>query len=260
MTISRESEHMDVRTFSLAAAVTIALVAACNGPSEPTVNCSKSGTHSYFVATFNGDTIGSLPAPSTPLQYGPPGASLNVQSAPNTVQIVDSVALGSRALSISRPPVLPGNTADAVLGNINDEPNDSGIYFINFEAHGEVVPQDFIAGAEITASSAEGRRALSLRLFDGSYHLLTGGTAGALPAASRLNGTYDPGAAHSVHIELNLDTRKYSMCVNDEVVVSNRAFLDDDVVNLHSLRFFAPATITEGAQTVLVVDEIRVLK
>ena len=237
--------------------VVTTLLVACD-LREPSISCAKQGTYGVFVAIFDGETVGSLPASST--LYGPPGASLNVQAAPNTIEVVNSAALGSRALWVTRPPFLPANTVEAVLGEIDDTPNDSGVYYINFEAHGEVIPQHFIAGMGITVLSADGLRALSLKLFDGSYHVLTGGAAGALPATSPLSGTYDPSAAHSVHIELNLDTQKFSICINDEVVVSNRAFLDDNVANLHSLKFFGPATITEAFDMAFVVDEIRITK
>ena len=176
---------MRVRLVVAAVAVTF-LAAACqasNGSREPIIDCSKNGTDSYFVATFDGDATG-LPAPSTTLQYGPPGASLDVQAPLNSVQVVDSAAIGSRALRITRPQLTDASTVRAVLGNINDMPNDSGIYYINFKAHGEVIPQPLIAGIAISAESGQGHRALSLKLFDGSYHLLTGGTAGALHAAA----------------------------------------------------------------------------
>lgn len=239
-----------------------ALAVACNGGGvgsvEPSINCSKNGDHGVFVAIFDSETVGSLPAPST--LYGPPDASLNVQAAPDTIEVVDSAELGSRALWITRPPSKPANIVDAVLGKLDGVPNDAGIYYIEFEAHGEVVPLDLIAGMEISVVSAEDRRALSLKLFDGSYHLLEGGSANGLPATSQLIGTYDPGMAHSIHVELNLDTQKFSMCVNDEAVVENKAFLDDDFTNFHLLEFWAPATILEAFGMEFVVDEIRITK
>ena len=231
--------------------VVAALVVAC----QPSVDCSKQGSHSHFVATFDNDTIGSLPAPSAPLVYGPPGASLEVQQAgPDTVRVVDSVALGSRALWITRPTQFDGNIIHTVLGTIDGVPNDAGIYHINFEAHGEVIPQDLIAGMAIAVLSGKGNAALSLKLYDDAYHLRDGSSY------TQLTGTYDPGMAHSIHIELNLDTGKFSICVNDEVVVSNKAFLDANFTNLHSLQFFAPATITEAFEMVFVVDDIRITK
>lgn len=239
--------------------VVTALVVACQpGGRGPSVNCLTQGSHSYFVATFDNDTIGSLPAPSTPLQYGPPGASLEVQqAAPDTIRVVDSIALGSKALWITRPFQPRTNDANivrAVLGTIDGVPNDAGVYYINFEVHGEVIPQYLIAGMAIAVLSENGHAALSLKLYDGAYHLWDGSSY------TQLSGTYDLGMAHSIHIELNLDTGKFSICVNDEVVVSNKAFLDANFANLHSLQFFAPAIITEAFEMVFVVDDIRITK
>lgn len=233
-----------------------ALVVACQpGGCGPSVDCSKQGSYSHFVATFDNDTIGSLPAPSAPLVYGPPGASLEVQQASkDTIRVVDSVALGSRALWITRPTQFNANIVHTVLGTIDGVPNDAGIYYINFEAHGEVIPQDLISGMAIAVLSEEDHAALSLKLYDGAYHLRDGSSY------TQLSGTYDPGMAHSIHIELNLDTGKFSICVNDEVVVSNKAFLDANFASLHSLRFFAPASLTEAFEMVFVVDDIRITK
>jgi hypothetical protein len=224
----------------------------CPEPREPDITCSKSGSHSLFVATFDGDAVGSLPAPSTPLQYGPPGASLNLQGATNTIVVTNSASLASKALKMIRGQ--PGTNVDAVAGHIDGELHTAGTYYIDFKAHGEVIPQHLIAGMVISVLSTENHSALNLKLFDGSYHLRQGNSY------DRLTGAYDPGKAHSVHIELNLDKNKFSVCINDEVVASNKAFFQDNFANLHLLRFFAPPTVTEAFLSTYVVDEIRITK
>ncbi len=225
----------------------------CPKPKETVTNCSKRGSHSLFVATFNGDSVGSLPSPTTPLHYGPPGASLDLQDGTNTIVIIDSATLVSKALKITRGQ--PNETrVNAVVGDIGEGSYTAGTYYLDFKAHGEDIPQHRIASMAISVRSKEDHLALRMRLFDGSYHILHG------DAYVRLTGSYDPNTAHSVHIELNLDERKYSICINDEVVASNKTFLQDDFTNLHLLRFSAPATITEAFPMTYVVDEIRITR
>ncbi len=217
------------------------------------VNCSKVGTRSLFVAKFESDPIGSPPAPPTnPLHYGPPGASLDMQGGLNTIEVVNSTALGSKALKITRG--APNATEiNAVVGDIGDAPYTTGVYYIDFRAHGEVVPSYLIAGMSISVRSATEKAALLLKLYDGSYHLREG------DSYVRLNGAYDPNTAHSIHIELNLDTRKFSICIDDEVVASNKA-LFEDFTNLHALRYWATPTITEAFESIYIVDDIRITK
>lgn len=231
------------------APLTIAL-ASCNGP---TVNCSSRGSSSIFVADFDSDVVGALPAPSTPLHYGPPGASLDIQDGSNTVEAVNSSALGSQALRITRGSVV-GTDIQAVVGDNGDAPYNSGVYFIEFWAHGEVVPEHLIAGMAINVLSEGGQPALQLKLYDDAYRFWSGSST--LP----LNGSYDPSAPHFVHIKLDLDARTYSICIDEEPVVSNQALLSEDFGSLHSLEFFAPAMITEAFDMVYVVDDIRITK
>jgi len=227
---------------------------SCNHIEDgPTVNCSSRGSSSIFVANFDGDAVGSIPAPSTPLHYGPPGASLNMQGGSNTIEVVNSAALGSYALKITRGQ-LDLTKIFAVVGDVGDAPYTTGVYYIEFRAHGEVIPSPFIAGMEISVRSTEHKAALILRLYDGSYHLREG------DSYVRLNGSYEPSTAHFVHIELNLDTRKFSICIDDEVVASYKAFLVEEFLNVHSLQYFVAPTITEAFQNIYIVDEIRIMK
>lgn len=226
----------------------------CKKPTQ-VVNCTASGSSSLFVAAFDGDTVGSLPAPTAPLHYGPPGASLVVQGDTNKIAVVDSTVLGSKALMITRGGQFkPTTQVDSVVGDNGTGPHTSGRYYFNFRAHGQDIPQHLIAGTTISVRSLENRLALNMKLFDNSYHLLEGGNY------VRLSGAYDPGAAHTVHIELNLDTRRYSVCINGVLVANNKSFLDNDFTNLRSLTFWAPDTITEAFTATYVFDDIRITK
>ncbi len=215
-------------------------------------NCSKRGTSSIFVANFNSDIPGSLPAFSTPLHYGPPGASLDIQDGSSTVEVVNSTALGSNAMSITRG--YPAPIIDAVVGDNGTAPHNSGKYYIEFTAHAETIPEYLIAGISISARSSTNKAAFFLKLYDNSYHLFDGSSY--VP----LGGTYDPTAPHFVHIELNLDSRNYSICIDNKVVVNKKAFLTSDFMDLHSLQFFVTPTITEAFKMVYVVDDMRITK
>ena len=218
------------------------------------VNCSARGSSSIFVANFNNDTVGSPPAPSTPpLHYGPPGARLDFAGPPNSVVIVDSAALGSKAVRRTRG-MWNSTVMAAVVGDNGTAPYTSGTYYIEFKAHGAVVPPYLISGTVFSVRSAEDKRALAVKLFAGSYHLREGSSY------SPLVGLYDPSSVHFVHIELNLDTRTFDVCINDEVVASNEPFLQSDFSNLHSLHFFAPQTVTEAFPSEYVVDDMRITK
>ena len=218
-----------------------------------TVDCSKRGSHSIFVADFENDTVGSLPAPATPLLYGPPGASLDVQDGSNTVEIVNSAELGSKALKITRGGVNP-TEVEAAAGIIDEAPNSSGVYYIEFKAQGEVVPEHLIAGIAISVRSSTGKAALALKLHNSAYHLRVG------ESYTPLAGSYDPSTSHFVHIELNLNTRKYSICIDNQAVASGKPLLTSDFEDLHSLLFFTPPTITEAFQLVYLIDDIRITK
>ena len=225
-------------------------------PSTPSVNCSQRGSHSVFVANFDDDEVGSPPAPPThPAHYGPPGASLNMAGDSQTIEVVDSGVLGSQALKITRGGTKP-TEVEAVVGDIapygGEMPYTSGKAFVEFRAHGETISEPSAAGMAISIRSEKGHAALALKLFDGSYHRSEG------DSYVRIDGSYNPGAAHFVHIELNLDARRYSICIDGNVVVSHKAFLSSGFSDLNKLCFFAPPAILEAFPTVYVVDDIRI--
>ena len=225
---------------------------ACNGTPTPDMSCSTRGSSTLFVAMFDDDVVGSLPVPAAPGVYGPPGASLDIVDGSNTVEVVDSAALGSKALSITR-----GSRATeiyGVVGDIGEGAYDSGVYYVEFRAHGAVIPEQLIAGVAISVQSTTEQDALLLKLYADSYHYREADSYLAF------GGSYDPSGAHNVHITLNLDSRTYSICVDDSTAVSDKALFSPDFGTLHSLKFFAPATITEAFDMIYVVDEIRITK
>ncbi|TKJ33687.1 MAG: hypothetical protein CEE38_20090 [Planctomycetes bacterium B3_Pla] len=215
--------------------------------------CSGVGSRSHFIADFDSDPIGSPPPPPTnPLHYGPPGASLDTQGGSGKIEVVNSTALGSKALKIVRGPST--TEVNAVVGTIDNVPNTTGVYYIDFRAHGEIVPSPFIAGMSISVRSTDNEAALVLRLYDGAYHLAQGGSY------LRLTGSYDPSTAHDIHIELDLDMERYCICIDGEVLVSDEPLLASNFTDLHALQFQTPQTITEAFESVYIVDDIRIAK
>lgn len=219
------------------------------------VNCSERGTWSHFVAGFESDVIGSWPDPAT--LYGPPGPPIAaieiITDDSDTVEIVDSGELGSQGLRLTRgfPSASIVNVVPGVIGGV---PHTSGKIFIDYMSHGETISEYLLAGTAISVHGLGDNWALSMKLFDGSYHILEGDDY------VRMDGSYDPNTKHFVHIELNMDTKKYAICINDEEVAADKEFLDDDFTNLRSLTFFSPQTVTEAFPAAYVVDEIRITK
>ncbi len=214
-------------------------------------DCSARGSQTLFTADFDDDQVGSAPAPSTPLHYGPPGAALNIQGASNTVEVVNSAEFGSQALMIARNGGTP-TRVDAVVGDVGHAPYTTGVYYIEFRAHGAVIAPGLIAATAISLRSTDDLAAAVLRLSDDTYQLVEG--ASFVP----LTDSYDPGTAHFVHIELDLDARRATICIDDALVAVNREFWQGEFEDLHALRFLAPPTITEGFPTSYVVDDIRI--
>jgi hypothetical protein len=220
--------------------------------SATTVNCGRNGSHSLFVANFENDTVGLPPAACAALVYGPPGACLEASGGGGTFEVIDSAALGSKALHLQRSG--QATIVDAVVGDIGQGPYSTGTYYVNFRAHGAIVPQYLISGPVVSVTSVAGRAVTYVKLFDDLYHRRQG------DAFVDLSGAYDPTAAHSVHVELDLDARRFSMCVNDQVLVADASLFDSDFDDLHAVRFYLPATITEAFPAEYVVDDIRITR
>ncbi|UCD85543.1 MAG: hypothetical protein JSU92_04965 [Deltaproteobacteria bacterium] len=222
----------------------------CPTPTEP-YNCSGSGTHGIFVAIFDADPIGSLP---TTTLYGPPGADLEIVNGTNTVEVVNSTALASKALKITRPSGSDPTVVKGKAGILDGVPNNSGKFYINFRAHGDIIPEHLIAGIAIAVMSEKDEIALNMKLFDGAYHLLEGNQP------TRLSGPYNPGTGHEVHILVDMDSRRYSICINGEAVASNKPIQNSSFSDVGMVRFFTPATVTEAFSMTYIIDDIRILK
>jgi len=217
--------------------------------------CSQQGSSEIFTADFESDQIGSPPAAAIPGHYGPTGASLQTFGTLINREVVNSPELGSKALKIARGRE-EGTTVYAIVGDDGSAPHTAGVYYIDFRAHGQVVPVQNVAGLLISVRSAANESALILKLYDGAYHLWEDFSYTALA------GSYDPSEAHRVHIELDLDARTYSVCINNEVVISQKSLLVEDFGDLHRLQFFAPRMATESdtVESVYIVDDIRITK
>ncbi|MCH8199236.1 MAG: hypothetical protein IIA54_04100, partial [Chloroflexi bacterium] len=170
----------------------------------PTIDCSRRGTFSLFGADFEADTAGALP--TTPAN-GPPGVALNMTGDPGTITVIDPSATGSKSLSIARGSV-PHTRVDAVPGSLDGNRILSGIHYIDYQAYGEVIPEFPISSHAIWIEDANGDRAFTLRLHNGAYHLLVGSEL------KKLGGSYDASKPHGIHVELNLDTKRYSICID----------------------------------------------
>lgn len=141
-----------------------------------------------------------------------------------------------------------------MVGDIGEGPYTSGIYYVGFMAYGEVIPTALIAGMLIFVQSAEERSALKIKLNDGLYRVFNGNSS------SPLNGTYIPSTPHIIHIELSLDARTYSACIDNKVLINNNTILTPNFEQLKSQQFLAPPTINEAFEMVYVVDDIRITK
>ena len=216
-------------------------------------SCAESGYHGLFVANFDGDSAGSPPAPTAPLQYGPPGAALEAVGDADAVLVVDSSVLGSKAMRMRRS-YGSETSVEARVGDIGDMPYSSGVAYVEYRAHCEEYSAVFISGMSISVRSEGGQAALVMRFYDGLYHILEGETY--IPIV----GSYDPSAEHTVHIKLDLDARRYWICIGGEEVLSDRPFASEGFTELHSLDFFVAHAVLEAFPMVYVVDDIRITK
>ncbi len=245
-----------IKLYLLLSVLIITLVSCCppfcrKYPPEP-YSCSGSGGYGIFVAKFDADAVGALP---TTTFYGPPGANLEIENGTNTVEVVNSAVLASKALKITRPNGYNPSIVKGIAGNLGGQtPYTSGKYYISFRAHGEVIPEHLIAGIAISVLSEEGDIALDLKLFDGSYHLLENNQY------NRLAGSYNPATKHKVHIFIDMDIRRFSICIDEIAVVMNKPISNGSFSNVAMLHFFAAGTVTEAFQMLYVIDDIRITK
>ena len=215
------------------------------------MNCSPHGGWGLFVALFDGDTPGGPPAPTAPLVYGPPNASLDIQGPASNALVVNSTELSSNALHLMRG----GPVKTVVRATVGDVPNEipysSGVYELRFWAHAPVVPDYSISKIVFLVLDDEDKPALGLALYDGQYHIANSG------ALMPLAGSYDPTLSHFVFIRLDLDQRDFGICINDEVVAEAVPLIDDSFGALRQMTMTAPAEITEAFAAELVFDQWR---
>jgi hypothetical protein len=232
----------------------LASILATNGPTrpQPDLTCAHDFAHGLFVATFDQDTVGGPPA--TNRVFGPPGSGLTVAGSPNTAIVINSAALNSRALQLGRGQL--DTNVNALPGKLDGSANNIGRFYVWFKAHGAIVPAQLIAGPTINVLSTTDRLAVSLKLYDSAYHLLHPGSG----TTERLGGSYDPRAAHEVLIVLDLDSARYSVCINGTRVSANRPFELTNFGELGRVQFFMTPTITEAFASRYVVDQVRIMK
>ena len=212
--------------------------------------CATQGPQNLFRADFEGATVGS-PPPAISTGYGPGGAAIQITNAANNAVIVNSTALGSRALQLTR--ANPATTVEFLWGDAGDTPC-TGRYIISFRAVGDPVPQYFISGTGIEVKSMEGRTALALRLFGGVYHHRQG------DAYLPLSGSYDPTQPHTVTLSVYLDAHAYTVCVNGVVLAAGQPILDPDFRVRRGLAIQLSPMITEGFPAGFILDDVRVTK
>jgi hypothetical protein len=226
----------------------LVLVVACQA--EPP-RCPATGTHTLFSANFETAPVGAPPPPGGALLYGPPGAEIRITDAVNNVTVVNSAALGSRAVQLTR--VMRPTTVEFLFGDPGETPC-CGTYVISFRAVGLPVPQYLISGTGIAVMSMESRYALLLRLFGDEYHHRQGDLY--VP----LSGSYDPAQPHNVRLGVNLDADTYTVCVNDVVIAAEQPFMDAEFHLRRSLSIRMSATITENFAAGFIIDDVRVTK
>lgn len=90
-------------------------------------------------------------------------------------------------------------------------------------------------------------------LYDGSYKY-----ADHYPIA--LSGSYDPTKLHEVCIKLDINARRFSFYVDDELVGSNS--FRSEFTNVHMVRFSLPIRFggVVGPEAVFDISEIRVMQ
>lgn len=224
--------------------VPLALAACQSNPPQ-----CPSGVHTLFSATFDNATVGAPPPASGALLYGPAGAAIRITDSIGNVRVVNSAALGSRALRLTR--VVRPTLVEFVFGSTSDDTLSSGTFVITFRAVGDPVPQNVISGTGMTVLSAQNRSALWLSLFGGSYYHRqgTGNVA--------LTGNYNPSQPHNVRIGVNLDAKTYTVCVNNVVLAANQPFVDASFDARRGFAIQMSPTITEGFAAGVVIDDVR---
>lgn len=200
--------------------------------------CSRRGDATLAAFNFEGDTVGQPPT------------GLNVTANQGGAVVVNSSVLGSQALKLQRSTNIK-TEVDATVANADGSPVTSGIVYIEFRAYGEII-RDGLQSIAVVAGN--GSEILRLGLRPGAYQLRDRGSW--VP----LNGAYDPGTAHKVHITVNLNRKTYTICINGETLALNKPFLFSSAEDLQKLKFTTGAAILEAFPSESVVDDIHISK
>lgn len=165
--------------------------------------------------------------------------------------MVNSSVLGSNALKLIRSTIIEtGVSAD--VANADGTPVTSGTVYIEFRAYGEIIRDDTEGAQRVVAVASDGSEIFHLMLFSDKYHLWDGN------APVQINGSYDPGRAHSIHITVNLNRKNFSICIDGVSVVSGEPYLSSTANDLQSFEFVVPAAIFDSELSEYVVDDIHI--
>lgn len=205
------------------------------------------GCAKIFNDNFEADVIGNSPS-LTPVG-NPPDDALNVQGPPNSIIVINSSSLGSKAVKIDRTAMMPQTVLECVTGG---GPHTSGNYLVAYRAYSMYVSD--VPTLTMSVKSSGGERAFELMLTGGNYKLSSGDGLETLP------GGYSANVVHVVLIRIDLSVDRFWLNIDGTDVVSDKPFLDSAFDNLHLLRFEYPPPILEALPGTYVIDDISISK
>jgi hypothetical protein len=200
-----------------------------------------------FYDDFQNDVVGNPPSTSPP--GGAPNDSLKLQGPPNSIIVINSVPLSSKAVKIERTSQLPQTSLECVT---DDGPHTSGKYSIRYKAYSGNVNSE--PSLTTSVKSSDGKTAFKLILGGGNFTLTSGDGIETLPAG------YSANVAHSLEISIDMDSNKFGIDINGTSVASGKPFLDPGFNDLRLLRFEYPEPLLEGFPGYYVMDLIIIQK
>jgi hypothetical protein len=221
--------------------------------------CFEQGCITVFKADFESDEAGFPPAPTAPYRYGPPGAGLETHGAAETFEVVYSSALESNALKITRGDSEPSSVR-AIVGDLGSAAYAQEVYYIDFKAHAPKIAEQVYGAMLITIKSTDDEAGLLLRLYNGAYYVAERRPFPRTTLYRRIGGSYDPSTTHHVHIEVDLASETYSLCINGQLLRSKTSLLSGDFRDMHCLEFLTNPMITEAFMTEYIVDDLLITK
>ena len=195
-----------------------------------------------FDADFDSDKVGSLPATSP--EGNPRFDSINLVGAPNSIEVINSRKLSSKAVKIDRGQSKLKTKFECITSG---GPYCTGGYYIKFKAY----PDDDPSGLLISVQSVAGYKALVMGYKNDRYSLVSGDGTEILP------GTYPSGKIHSIYIKMSMCSRKFLVKIDDEIVASDKKFRDTNFQELHSL-CFSYALTYKNFYGKYIVDDITI--